>query len=147
MIKAEEKETRCMESFTAWGTFVEGRRGRAGAPLDRRISLARLLCSVAQSSTCDRKTLERLIGGTIHPLIHRRELMRVWGVRHRFLHDMKYGVATVLPNAVREELGAAALVLIAAHASLRWELSGEVSATDATLAWRVLLEHGLQLRW
>ena len=45
---------------------------------------------------------------------------------------MKYGVATVLPNAVREELGAAALVLIAAHASLRWELSGEVSATDAT---------------
>ena len=67
-----------------------------------------------------------------HPLVHRRELMCVWGKTHHWIHNLPGYQAVKWNDLVREEFLSAALVLPLAHAWIRAPVASRIAATDAT---------------
>jgi hypothetical protein len=130
--QAPEKSIRHAERFTAWGTTVDGRRGTAGAPSERRALVCSCLAAAVNKGRLDKKSLERLVGSLVHPLQHRRQLMCVLSECYQFLNQIDYGRYYNIPGNVSSELIAAALLLPIASTNIRWPISDIVSASDAT---------------
>jgi len=132
--RASEKEVRYATDFTAWGTQILGRKGRACAPRQKRSSICALLSITLRQGHIDRKSLERLLCQVIHPFMHRWEFLRVMHQCFHFVQSLSYGPPRKIPGPVLDELTFMMLLLPTAEANLRWAISDEVSAVDATPA-------------
>lgn len=131
--RSEKKAFDKSYSFKAWGTSVDSSSGRIGTPTEklRQIeSLTTALLSVGQAS---KKALQKLIGLYIHPFMHRRECMSVFHHIYVFLENLREGVLYKLPHHIRDELAAACLLLPLSFSNVRWPVSVQISATDASL--------------
>lgn len=138
--RSEKKAFDKSYSFKAWGTSVDSCSGRIGTPTEklRQIeSLATALLSVGQAS---KKALQKLIGLYIHPFMHRRECMSVFHHIYVFLENLREGVLYKLPHHIRDELAAACLLLPLSFSNVRWPVSVQISATDASLTGGVGLQ-------
>jgi hypothetical protein len=69
--KAFDKQS----TFVAWGTEVESRSGRVGAPRFKLQQLASLLVRVCKLPVVTRKLLQGITGLLVHPFMHRRSMM------------------------------------------------------------------------
>ena len=129
--RSADKATRFKETFTAWGTTVEGRAGRVGVSLDKRRQISRLAYAVARYGYSTRTVLESLVGTIVHPFMHARHLMST--LLHTYPFIMNMGPEEVrLPAAVVDELLACSILLCGAYTDIRAQVSTSISATDAT---------------
>ena len=132
VMQALDKRERFAETFTAWGTTVEGRAGKAGVALNKRRQVARLVYSVARRGSCSKVILQSLVGSLVHPFMHRRCLMSTLQEVYKFIGDMPLRGECRLPAVVIDELLAGTLNIVFAFTDLRAEVSSTIAATDAT---------------
>ena len=130
--RAVEKEVRHATDFTAWGTRVEGRRGRVSVDIEKRVKVARLTYAVARRGSCTQNVLRSLAGFLVHPLMHRRSLMSSLSAIYRLIDTMSPVGETSLLPAVVDELLCGCLLLCFAFTDIRSPVCPTVSATDAT---------------
>ena len=130
---SKKKAFQKADRFTAWGTEIDNKSGRIGAPLVKLKHLSKLLTSVCQLKRVSKKLLQGMTGLLVHPFMHRRSLMSI--LQDTFLHIEKLGdkESRPLPVSVKEELLCAALLLPLAHSNCRWEVSPRIGASDASL--------------
>jgi hypothetical protein len=120
------------ETFTVWGTTVEGAAGRVGAPLERRLQLFSLGILAASQRKITRGAMQSLLGSFIHPFGHRRELMCIFGRAFRWTHELEEEGLHTMPTHVVDELLCASLHLAVAYADIRAPISTRVHTADAT---------------
>ena len=121
-------------NFTTWGTQVDSPSGVVGTPSPKRGYLMLLGFVVLTSEVLPFFPIEKYIALLVHPFTHRRECIASLHRVYKWLrgHDRKGLVTWNNAADVRDELWAATLLLSVAHANIRWPVSSEVSATDAT---------------
>ena len=130
--EAKEKRVRFAESFTAWGTSILGRAGKAEAPLEKRVQIVSCAAAIVHRGRSDRKTLEQLIGAFIHPFQHKKCLNCIFQNVYKYMHSLKYGIWYKLPPQILSEIVIASLCMPLASADLRADLSETITCTDAT---------------
>ena len=118
--------------FTVIGTEVISSLGTAAAPVEKRGQLLSLTAELVAYPRVDERILHRAVSLFTHPLMHRRELMGIFGSIFRWNLSIEGQPPTRWNARARQELGVAALFLPLAQAHLRWPLSRRVSTTDAT---------------
>ena len=119
-------------SFTAWGTHVRSSPGDAGTPAEKRLLLSGVILHAVNLKTIPRAVLDSILGLTVHPFMHRRELSACLHRVYKFLSDQNSEKLLVLPHDIRQELSYAALLLPLAKTNLRAQIDTMISATDAT---------------
>ena len=126
--KAFDKQS----TFVAWGTEVESRRGRVGAPRFKLQQLASLLVRVCKLPVVTRKLLQGITGLLVHPFMHRRSMMCLLQETFIWIERIKDGDRKALPTSVKEELLSCALLLPLCHTNVRWNVSCRIGASDAS---------------
>eukprot|EP00438_Fugacium_kawagutii_P028648 Skav214648 [mRNA] locus=scaffold1660:52599:54713:- [translate_table: standard] len=126
--KAFNKEPR----FTAWGTEVDSKTGRVGAPLQKMRQLADILAQACRLPKLSKKLLQGLTGLLVHPFMHRRLAMSLLQDTFLWIERLKDNESKPLPVSVREELLGCALILPLCHSNIRWGVSTRVGASDAS---------------
>eukprot|EP00438_Fugacium_kawagutii_P016231 Skav211918 [mRNA] locus=scaffold1200:96943:99030:- [translate_table: standard] len=122
------------DKFVAWGTELDNKTGRAGAPLMKLKQLSELLVRVTQLRAVSKKLLQSVTGLLVHPFMHRRCLMSLLQDTFVWIEKLDDTSARPLPVAVKEELLSCALVLPLCHSNVRWPISSRVGASDASLS-------------
>ena len=131
--RSEKKAFDKSYCFKAWGTSVDSCSGRIGSPTEKLRQIESLTTALLTTGHASKKALQKLIGLYIHPFMHRRECMSVFHHIYVYLENMKEGVVQKLPHHIRDELVAACLLLPVACGNVRWPVSVQISATDASL--------------
>ena len=109
-------------SFKAWGTSVNSKSGRVGAPLQKLKQIEQLTCQLLAEGRASKKALQKLIGLYVHPFMHRRECMSIFHHVYVFLEKMPEQGIKRLPHFIRDELICAVLLLPLAEANIRTNL-------------------------
>ena len=130
--RAEEKAVRFVTQFKLLGVEIDGEAGTLGAPALRRCQVALAVALILRRGTCDRKSLEQLLGSVVFVLQVRREFACILQETFRAVDAMAYGKDYRLDAVVKDELWMIALIMPLCVARLRWPLSTELVATDAT---------------
>ena len=130
--RSVEKERRFETNFVAWGTTVEGRRGRVSVDIAKRQKIARLAFSLALYGSATKAVLRSMVGSLVHPFMHRRCLMSILSSTFHFIENMSPTQECALPADVVDELLMSFLWLPFAYTNIRAETCTTVSATDAT---------------
>ena len=118
--------------FTAWGTEVNSTSGSVAAPVDRRKQILLLTFQVLGLRFVTGDIMASLLGAYVHPFMHRKCCMAVFGRAYRFLDSLDSRVAARLPADVADELLAASLLLCCASSNMRAEVSTQITCSDAT---------------
>ena len=100
----ERAEVRFQTKFKVLGISVDGDKGTAAAPTERRQLLVAALAATIKDGHADRKSLERLVGSAIPTLQVRREISCVLGVTYAEILKMKYGQRYRLSGELADEL-------------------------------------------
>ena len=74
--------------FIAWGTECCSGSGMVGAPVMRRMQLLALTLAALPLPLLTKEVLRSLLGSLIHPLMHRKCIMPVFGRVYRFVQDL-----------------------------------------------------------
>ena len=119
-------------SFKAWGTCVDSKSGRVGAPVPKLRQIESLTLALLEDGRITQKALQKLIGLFVHPFMHRRECMCVFHHSYMYMEKMNPTGSTRLPHYIRDELSIAALLLPLSCCSARWPVSVQIAATDAS---------------
>ena len=127
------------DNYTAWGTEVDSRSGRVGAPQRKLKHLSELIASVCSLPlVClplvSKKLLQGIVGLLVHPFTHRRNLMCVLQDTFVWIEKLRDGESRGLPNSVKEELTCCGLLLPVCHSNVRWGVSKRLGASDASLS-------------
>ncbi len=130
--RSEGKAIRYASRFTAWGTDVDGRRGRAEVSLDKRRQIARLGFAVVKRGYASKSVLQSLVGSLIHPLMHAKPFMCCFASVYKIIDSLTHEEGARIPAAVCDEILAGVLLLASSYSDLRSQVSCEISATDAT---------------
>lgn len=126
--KAFDKEY----SFKAWGSAIDSESGRVGSPVEKLRQVEELTIALLQIGYATKKALQKLIGLYIHPFMHRRECMSLFHHVYVYIDSLVENKLTRLPQHIRDELLTAALILPLSSSSVRWAVSPQVAATDAS---------------
>lgn len=121
-------------NFVAWGTEVDSRSGRVGAPLIKLRQLANLLSAVCKLKVVSKKLLQGITGLLVHPFMHRRNMMCLLQDTFLWIESLGDEDRKPLPTSVREELLSCGLVLPLCHSNIRWPISCRLGASDASLS-------------
>ena len=121
------------DKFVAWGTELDNKTGRAGAPLIKLKQLSELLVRVTRLGAVSKKMLQGVTGLLVHPFMHRRSMMCLLQETFLWIEKLGDSESRPLPIAVREELCSCALVLPLCHSNIRWPVSCRLGASDASL--------------
>ena len=119
-------------SFKAWGTSVDSVSGFVNTPLEKLQQIGSLTSSLLDLGKATKKSLQKLVGLFIHPFMHRRDCMCIFHHIYRYIDRMPEFDIVRIPHHIRDELLTASLLLPLAYASIRWPISIQVSATDAS---------------
>ena len=131
--RAPEKEVRFSLGFIAWGAHVESTRGLVGINIEKRRRLSHLTQEVTKHGYVNRHLMQMLLGNFVPAFSYRRELVSVWHRAYQFVESLpESGAWSRIPPDIRDEMVAAAGLLSLASAHIRWPVSPELSATDAT---------------
>ena len=122
-----------LRKFKVWGTEVDSASGRVGTPLEKLRQLCQVTCSVLKLRRISKKCLEQLVGWFIHPFMHRRLCMSVFG-EYTLLETWPSRGRKALPKSLVEEFVGACLILPLCHTNIRWPVSQRLSSTDASLS-------------
>jgi hypothetical protein len=90
------------------------------------------LCGVSQFQHVVRSVLNRLLGLLVHPSMHARSLSSAFGSTYAWHARMPVLTPTPWPTEVRNELLAAAYLIVVAETNLRAPIFHRVSCTEAT---------------
>ena len=131
--RSEKKAFDKAYEFKAWGTSINSQTGRAGAPKEKLRQIETLATSLLRGGYATKKALQKLIGLFVHPFMHRRECMSVFHHIYLYIEHIPDGKLVRLPHHVRDELLTACLLLPLAASSIRWPVSTQISASDASL--------------
>ena len=121
------------DKFVAWGTEVDNKTGRVGAPLQKLRHLSLLISRVLGLTVVSKKLLQGITGLLVHPFTHRRSMMCLLQETFIWVEKLNDGDNKRLPVEVKEELMACALLLPLCHSNIRWTVSCRVGASDASL--------------
>ena len=121
------------DKFVAWGTELDNKTGRAGAPLIKLKQLSELLVRVTRLRAVSKKMLQGVTGLLVHPFMHRRSMMCLLQETFLWIEKLGDSESKPLPIAVREELCSCALMLPLCHSNIRWPVSCRLGASDASL--------------
>jgi hypothetical protein len=130
--RAKNKHFRNQTDFIALGTHVSSKSGWVGTPLSRRHVVATYILRVIQYGKATKKLMQKLLGLLIHPFSHRKCLMAILQFSYRWTETLSEHTETKLNFVVRDELLACLMLLPFAASSVRWPISEEITATDAT---------------
>ena len=119
--------------FKAWGTNVCSQSGRVGAPVEKLRQIESLARSLLIGGYVTKKALQKLIGLFVHPFMHRRECMSVFHHIYLYVEKLAEGKLVRLPHHIRDEILTASLLLPMASSNIRWPVSTQISASDASL--------------
>ena len=132
--RAEHKDLEKQAEFVAWGTEARDAAGTAAGPVAKRRALGQLTCWLLAGRRVSKSALRSLLANFVHPFVHRRCLLAVFHRSFKFLESLPDEVALVrLPADILDELAVAAALLGVAVGHVRWPVSREVSASDATV--------------
>ena len=132
-VSADKRFTK-LSKFKVWGTEVDSSSGRVGTPIDKLRQLCQVTCSVLRLRRVSKKCLEQLVGLFIHPFMHRRLCVSVFGEVYTLLETWPCRGRKALPKALVEEFVGACLILPLCHTNIRWPVSQRVSSADASLS-------------
>ena len=74
--------------FIAWGTGCCSGSGMVGAPVERRLQLLTLTLTALSLPVLTKAVLQSLLGSLIHPFMHRKCCMSVFGRVYRFVQNI-----------------------------------------------------------
>ena len=121
-----------IQDFTAWGTWVNSASGKVGAPLPRRQTIIELTLGLLNLDYVTQKTMQQALSLYTHPFMHRRILFSCFGVAFSWTSKFQPRQLKRLNRSVVDELIFAVLLLPLAESCIRWPISTEVCARDAT---------------
>jgi hypothetical protein len=130
--RAEAKAFEIQRSFVAWGTEVDSSSGRCGTPEEKRRQLFFLTCLTISSNRVTKKLMQSLMGSFIHPFMHRRECMCIFGRAFQWVHGLPEKEVVGIPHDIQDELWVACLHLTIACADIRAPICTNVTCSDAT---------------
>ena len=130
--RSEKKAFDKHYDFKAWGTQVCSQSGNVSAPPIKLRQIESLTSALLTSGVATKKCMQKLVGLYVHPYMHRRECMCVFQHVYHFIERMQEGVNMKIPQHVVDELITAALILPLASSNIRWPVSTQISATDAS---------------
>ena len=131
-VEAHEETPVGDEVFTMWGTEVASRPGLVGTPPSKRLAISCLLWQVVLLPTIERQVFERCLSLVIHPFSHRKEFMSFLHRSYRWAKTLTYGTIVDWAPDIRSELFVVSLLVLIAQAHIRWPVSTQITATDAT---------------
>lgn len=126
--KAFDKEY----AFKAWGTWVDSQTGQVSAPVEKLRQIESLTLAVLTYGVASKKAMQKLMGLYVHPFMHRRECMSNFHHTYQFVDRMPVDRIVKLPHHVRDELATATLLLPLSCGNIRWPVSVQIAATDAS---------------
>jgi hypothetical protein len=118
--------------FLAWGTHVDGLRGKVRAPVEKCAEIWGLTLACLTSRFVVKEVVSRLLGLMVHPILHARHLSAALGRVYTWHAQLAPATCVTWPQDVREELLAASLSLLVAETDIRRMVGVRVSTTDAT---------------
>lgn len=118
--------------FKAWGTQVNSECGSVSTPPEKLRQIEALTASLLHLGKATKKSLQKLVGVFIHPFMHRRDCMCIFHHIYRYIDRMPEFEIVKIPHHIRDELLTAALLLPLAYANIRWPISIQIAATDAS---------------
>jgi len=121
-----------IQDFTAWGTSVNSASGKVGAPLPRRQTIIELTLGLLNLDYVTQKTMQQALSLYTHPFMHRRLLFSCFGEAFTWTSKFQPRQLKRLNRSVVDELIFAVLLLPLAESCIRWPISTEVCASDAT---------------
>ena len=130
--RSEKKTFDKHYDFKAWGTQVCSQSGNVSAPLVKLRQIEALTSSLLLAGVTTKKCMQKLVGLYVHPFMHRRECMCVFQHVYHFIEKIPEGAKVKIPQHVKDEMTTAALILPLASSNIRWPVSTQVSATDAS---------------
>ena len=109
-----------VESFTAWGSHVQGRCGSVAVDVSKRIDIALVLLHSAAFPKMEKSLLEHLLSLLTHPFTHRRLCLSMLHRPHKWMKELRYGATAEWPADIRDEIIACALACCVAESNIRW---------------------------
>ncbi len=119
-------------NFKAWGTQVDSQTGLVSAPTSKLRQIEMLTFALLKGEFVTKKAMQKLVGLYVHPFMHRRECMSIFNHVYKFIERVPEGHSVKLPQHIKDELITSVLLLPLASSSVRWPVSTQVSATDAS---------------
>ena len=127
-----EKNFPTSTKFVTLGTQVDGEAGIAASVDASRREVFWLTLEALLLRRWTKDIGQKLLGLYVHPFSHRKILMSTFHRSYRFVSSMPDEGTASLPADVKSEFVAAACMLPLARAHMRWQVSREIIATDAT---------------
>eukprot|EP00438_Fugacium_kawagutii_P015754 Skav233443 [mRNA] locus=scaffold1486:339543:342293:- [translate_table: standard] len=131
--RSEKKAFDKQYQFKAWGTAVDSKTGSVSAPVEKLRQIESLTVALLDHGVASKKALQKLMGLYIHPFMHRRECMSIFHHAYRYVDNLPEIGTFKLPQSIRDELVTAAVLLPLTGCNIRWPVSVQISATDASL--------------
>lgn len=119
-------------NFKAWGTQIDSQSGNVSAPPEKLRQIETLVAAILKCGSATQKALQKLIGLFIHPFMHRRECMSIFHHVYKYIDRIDDKKPYKLPHHVKDELLTAALLLPFSGGNIRWPVSVQIAATDAS---------------
>ncbi len=114
------------------GTQVAGSAGAVGSPLEEHLQLFFLSAGAFSGKRKAERLFRRCLALFAHPLMHRRDLVAVFGEAQVLLGSFQPGIKARILVRVVDEMAIATVLLPFAETSLRWPVCDRISMTDTT---------------
>ena len=132
LIPHPEKAFRDEERSTFWGADFDGKRGLIRGSLKRAIPLAWILLRVAELGVCSVELLQTLSGSLVSLMLFRRRMLSLLDMFFAATRGRNGNDVVQLSKRLVSEMLVCATLLPLAVTNLRAEVSGRITATDAS---------------
>ena len=132
LIPHPEKAFRDEERSTFWGADSDGKRGLIRGSLKRAIPLAWILLRVAELGVCSVELLQTLSGSLVSLMLFRRRMLSLLDMFFAATRGRNGNDVVQLSKRLVSEMLVCATLLPLAVTNLRAEVSGRITATDAS---------------
>ncbi len=126
--KAFRDELKC----TVWGTDIDGETGLIRGSLRRAIPLFGIVCRVAQIGHSTVELLQVISGSLVSLFLFRRRLLSILDLIFQACKERSSNDIIRLSGRLKGELLLAAFLLPVACTNIRAQISGRISASDAS---------------
>ena len=130
--RALHKSFRAVTLFKAWGSEIDGIRGKAGAPLLARQQVYMLIVAVVRAGRATRGILEKINGFVAFFCQYRREIFCLQHHIYNYVSGLPLDTWVRLPGFILDELRSVSLHLPFCVWHMRRSFVSSLLATDAT---------------
>lgn len=111
---------------------MDSETGWVSTPAEKLRQIETLTTSLLSHGEVTKKALQKLIGLYVHPFMHRRQCMAIFHHVYKYLDRLEDGQLYRIPQHIVDELVTAALLLPFSGCNIRWPVSVQISASDAS---------------